>query len=212
MLLTEVHHRVKNNLAIINSLMQLEIYNLEDDQLKKILTESQMRIKSMALIHETLYSSGNFSGISFGDYIDQLIQTVSVTFSNKFQNLNVEVEVEEIHLNINQAIPCALMINELFTNAIKHAFPDSMNGTIRLELKERAEIVHLMIEDNGVGIDSDTDLMEPTTLGLTLVQTLIDQLQGEFDVAIDGGTAFHITFEKKKGKGSGANIFIPQEN
>lgn len=206
-LLGEVHHRVKNNLAIINSLLQLEIFNTDNDQLKNILSESQMRIHSMALIHETLYSLGDFANISFGKYIQKLTTSLLETFPEKSNNIDINLHTEDVTLNINQAIPCALLINELITNSFKHAFPNFETGTITIELQEKQNTVHLKISDNGIGFDANKALKNSNTLGLTLIKKLIDQIDGKVDINTQNGTSFHIAFSKKEASGSSASYF-----
>ncbi|MBN2732239.1 MAG: PAS domain S-box protein [Balneolaceae bacterium] len=206
-LLAEVHHRVKNNLAIINSLLQLEIFNTENDMLKNILSKSQMRIHSMALVHETLYSLKNFANISFGKYIEKLITSLRKTFPHKSQQIDIDLHTEDVTLNINQAIPCALLINELITNSFKHAFPNSKSGTVAIKLQEKQNIVHLVVSDNGIGFNVDQALENPNTLGLTLVKKLILQIDGHVDIDTINGTSFHITFAKKQASGSSASYY-----
>lgn len=206
-LLAEVHHRVKNNLAIINSLLQLEIFNTENDQLKNALSESQMRIHSMALIHETLYSIGHFANIAFDKYIQKLTTSLFETFPKQSNNISMDLNTEEVTLNINQAIPCALLINELITNSFKHAFPHSETGNIAVDLQEKRNKIYLAISDNGGGFDADKALENPQTLGLTLVNKLIDQIDGEVDINTQNGTSFDITFPKKEASGSSASYF-----
>lgn len=210
-LLTEVHHRVKNNLAIINGLLQLEIFNTDSDQLKKTLAESQMRIHSMALIHETLYSSGSFADISFANYIRDLTDSICHTFSSNDDNIAIEYQTEDLRLNINQAVPCALLVNELVTNACKHAFPGTAGGTIVVKLSEEDGLVHLVISDDGAGLNENVNLNAPSTLGLTLVNTLVKQLDATLELDSNDRTAFTIKFEKKVTSGSSAHIFTPLE-
>lgn len=206
-LLAEVHHRVKNNLAIINSLLQLEIFNTENEKLKDILSESQMRIHSMALIHETLYSWGDFANISFGRYIKKLTTSLLETFPEKSQHIDINLHTEDVPLNINQAIPCALLLNELITNSFKHAFPNSQTGTVSVKLQENDQTIDLRISDNGVGFDVASALDNTNTLGLTLVKKLINQIDGDVEIDAQNGTSFHITFAKKQASGSSASYF-----
>ncbi len=206
-LLAEVHHRVKNNLAIINSLLQLEVFNTENEQLKAILTDSQMRIHSMALIHETLYSFGQFSDISLKNYLHEFTESLLNTFTNPSYNIDIELHAEEVSLNINQAIPCALLINEIATNSLKHAFPNFNSGIIEIQLEEKDSTIFLDISDNGVGFDNDYDFENPTTLGFTLINKLTAQLDGDLAIESRDGTSFHISFPKKEVGGSSASYF-----
>jgi len=208
LLLSEVHHRVKNNLAIIHGLLQLEMFNTDDEQLKNILYQSQMRIHSMALIHETLYSSGDFANIKFGAYIDELITLLIETYGNETKEISVNLEADDVKLNINQAIPCALMVNELLTNSLKHAFPEQDTGTITVKIIEEKQNVTVNVSDNGIGFEKIPDLDTSNTLGLTLINKLNAQLNGNLTIANDDGASFEVTFRKKDGRGSSAN-YIP---
>lgn len=210
-LLSEVHHRVKNNLAIINSLLQLEKFKTNDKQLENIISQSQMRIRSMALIHERLYASGDFANISLGDYFEELIESIFETVTLDTQNIDLEMRTEQLNLTINQSIPCGLIVNELVTNSLKHAFPSSETGTVRFSLEERNGEVYLSVSDDGIGIGNDLDLKKLDTMGLTLVRTLVNQLQGDLEVKGENGTTFTITFQKRKAKGSSANVFLREE-
>lgn len=208
LLLSEVHHRVKNNLAIIHGLLQLEMFNTDDKQLTNILYQSQMRIHSMALIHETLYSSGDFANIKFGAYIDELITLLIDTYGNETKEISVNLEADDVKLNINQAIPCALMVNELLTNSLKHAFPEQDTGTITVKIIEEKENVTVNVSDNGIGFEKVPDPATSNTLGLTLINKLNAQLDGNLTIANDDGASFEVTFRKKYGRGSSAN-YIP---
>lgn len=208
LLLSEVHHRVKNNLAIIHGLLQLEMFNTDDEQLKNILYQSQMRIHSMALIHETLYSSGDFANIKFGAYIDELITLLIDTYGNETKEISVNLEADDVKLNINQAIPCALMVNELLTNSLKHAFPEQDTGTITVKIIEEKQNVTVNVSDNGIGFEKIPDPETSNTLGLTLINKLNAQLNGNLTIANDDGASFEVTFRKKDGRGSSAN-YIP---
>lgn len=209
-LLKEVHHRVKNNLAVINGLFQLEIFNTDNEELQFVLAASQMRIKSMALIHESLYASGDFANISFGSYLADLSSSIMNTFVKEAKNVEVELDTENLSFNINQAIPSALLVNELFTNALKHAFPNSKPGTIFISLREKDGLVHLSVGDDGVGVPSNIDIENPKSLGFTLVRNLVKQLHGELRLSKKRGTVFTITFQRKQTSGSSAN-YIPSE-
>ncbi len=207
-LLQEVHHRVKNNLAIVNGLFQLEIYNTEDEHLQYILSANQMRIKSMALIHESLYSHSDFANIHFGKYLEELTSTILDTFKAEAESLKLELDTDSLTLNINQAIPCALLVNELLINALKHAFPDDRDGKLKVVLDEKDGFVHLSVQDNGVGLDPEADIENPETLGLKLISNLVKQLSGDIEVDSSEGTVFNVSFKKDKFKGSSAR-YIP---
>lgn len=205
--MAEVHHRVKNNLAVINSFLQLEIFNTENDQLKRVLSQNQMRIHSMALIHETLYSIGDFANISFGKYLEKLTTSLLNTFQGKSNDIKINLNTEEIKLNINQAIPCALLVNELVTNCFKHAFPNAETGTIKIELWKVKNTIHMKVADNGIGFNAKKTLQSSQTLGLTLVDKLINQINADLEINLNKGTSFQIKFTKKQTRGSSASYF-----
>ncbi|WP_158551503.1 PAS domain S-box protein [Rhodohalobacter sp. SW132] len=207
-LLQEIHHRVKNNLAIVSGLFQLEIYNTEDKQLQYILSANQMRIKSMALIHESLYSHSDFTDIHFGKYLEELSSTIFKTFTAEAESLKLELDTDSLSLNINQAIPCALLVNELLINALKHAFPDERDGKIKVTLREKDGFVHLSVQDNGVGLDPGVNFENPATLGLKLISHLVKQLYGDIKADSSEGTTFTVSFRKEQIKGSSAR-YIP---
>jgi PAS domain S-box-containing protein len=207
-LLAEVHHRVKNNLAIVHGLLQLEHDNRADEELKMILAGSQMRIKTMALIHETLYSSGDFVRIPYKGYLEELTQSILDSFLKDPERIQIDLDSEDVSLNINQAIPCGLIVNELVTNAIQHAFPGDQSGTVRITLRETEDDrVLIVISDNGVGLDTEIDPENPSTLGLTLINSLVKQIDGELEFERDKGTVFKITFRKDRIRGSSASIY-----
>lgn len=206
-LLKEIHHRVKNNLAIIHGMLQLEIFKSDDDQLKQVLSDSQMRIHSMALIHETLYSSGDFANILFGNYIGRLSQLLIESYSGASKNVDLKLNTDDVKLNINQAIPCALMLNEIITNSLKHAFPNGKSGLVNITVKEETNTVYLTIADNGVGFDIDASQENSTTLGMTLIKSLVKQLEGEIEIESKNGTCIRVSFEKKETKGPSASYF-----
>lgn len=210
-LLKEIHHRVKNNLAIIHGMLQLEIFKSDNEQLKQVLSESQMRIHSMALIHETLYSSGDFANISFGNYIGRLSELLIDSYRSTSKKIELKLNTEDVKLNINQAIPCALMLNEIITNSLKHAFPERDSGLINIAVKEKSDTIRLTVSDNGVGFDADGIIEKSNTLGMTLIKTLAKQLEGEIEIENRNGTIFKVSFKKKKTKGPSAS-YIPEDS
>lgn len=192
-LLKEIHHRVKNNLQVISSLLNLQAANVVDPQTLEQLRESQNRIRSMALIHERLYQSGNLARIDFGEYMRSLVGFLARSYS--VRGVRVQVNVQNIELPVNAAIPCGLIINELVSNALKYAFPNERGGEveIRLEVTPDQNAV-LSVRDDGVGLPHELDYQNTTTLGLQLVNTLTRQLKGTIGLDRDRGTTFSITF------------------
>lgn len=200
-LLREIHHRVKNNLQIIYSLLNLQVGYLDSARYKRLFQESQDRIKSMVLIHETLYQSENLADINPAEYINSLIKYLSHTYNIQKHNIQVRTHIDELAMDIDTAIPCGLIINELVSNAIKYAFPGNMHNPhpeIHITLKQDSgHRVILTIADNGKGIPPDIDFENTRTLGLQLVHALTQQIKGTLTVQRNRGTVFTIRFPYK---------------
>ncbi|MCC6398659.1 MAG: PAS domain S-box protein [Bacteroidetes bacterium] len=193
-LLKEIHHRVKNNLQIISSLLNLQAESLKDPADRALFMESDGRVRSMALIHERLYKSDDFAGVDFKEYIESLMVSLMHTLGRG--GVSYQVDVEGVRLSIDEAIPCGLLINELVTNALKHAFPNGRTGQITVSLRhERPGMLVLEVRDNGVGIPEDVRPEETKSLGLHLVSLLTAQLQGELEIVRGEGTLFRVRFE-----------------
>lgn len=189
-LLKEVHHRVKNNMQIISSILNLQSSYVTDAYTLALLKESQNRIKTMAYIHESLYQNKSFTSVNFSEYIQTLSRNIIQSYVISSEKIDLILNLEKISLNLDLSIPAGLIINELITNAIKHAFPNAMKGKILLDLKSENNMVYIQVKDNGVGIPPEMDYNNTNTLGLQLVNTLIDQIGGE------------IKFNSKKGIGT----------
>lgn len=194
-LLAEVHHRVKNNLAVISGLLEMQTFNAQHEHVKKELKESQSRIQSIATVHELLYQSESFSDISLEPYIDELVSYISSTFGRNDGGIRFEKDIAPISLTVKQAVPCGLLLNELITNAYKHAFPDQNEGTISLSLIKNDNTITLTVADNGVGLPEDFDIKQASSLGVTLIQTLVRQINGSLSIQKKPNTAFEISFE-----------------
>lgn len=195
LLLREIHHRVKNNMAVISSLLNLQSKSFEDDKVITAFKDCQHRIRSMALVHEKLYQSSDLAHINFKEYLRELVKRLY--HSNDFGSalVNVEIETEEIFMGIDIAIPCALLITELATNAFKHAFRNKKKGLLQIELKAiENQNYQLTVTDNGVGLPLEFDLEHPDSFGIELIQLLIQQLDGRIDVKENHGTIFTIVF------------------
>lgn len=195
-LLEEIHHRVKNNLAIISGFLQLQAFEIEDEKTKEVLNDSQLRIQSIAIVHEMLYQSENFVDISFETYVQRLINTVKNTLPLDHQHINIEIDAADVSLDINQAIPCAILINELVTNSYKHAFKEKEEGTIWIQLQKDAELIYLEVRDNGMGLPENFSIEEQSSIGMNLIQTLTEQLNGELNVTSEVGGCFKVSFKK----------------
>ncbi len=194
-LLAEVHHRVKNNLAVISGLLEMQTFNAQHEHVKKELKESQSRIQSIATVHELLYQSESFSDISLEPYIDELVSYISSTFGRNDGGIRFEKDIAPISLTVKQAVPCGLLLNELITNAYKHAFPDQNEGTISLSLTKNDNTITLTVADDGVGLPEDFDIKQASSLGITLIQTLVRQINGSLSIQKKPNTAFEISFE-----------------
>ncbi len=194
-LLREIHHRVKNNLQLISSLLNLQaIYQGEKDP-REVFAESENRIRSLALIHESLYKSKDFSRIEFTGYLRELLVRLQQAYKIPGQSINCAVEGNEIYLDITQAIPCGLVVNELVSNALKHAFPGGREGEILVTMKAEGDRLVLRVKDNGVHPPPSQDLQnKKSMLGLQIVTTLVKQLDGTSNYSSNGGTEFILKF------------------
>ncbi len=193
-LLKEIHHRVKNNMAIITSLLRMQSEFVREEEYKGMFNESISRISSMALVHEKLYQSDDFSHIDIKDYINSLMSSVVRTFGG-ITNSNVSIDVDNIPLNIDMLIPCGLILNELITNSFKHAFKATEAPLIIVKLKDAGNSTSLLeVSDNGQGLRDDFDMSQADGLGLKLVQALTSQLGGTLEVSSDNGSSFKISF------------------
>ncbi|MGD1920552.1 MAG: response regulator [Pleurocapsa sp.] len=196
-LLKEIYHRVKNNLLVVSSLLEIQSNCIEDPETIRILKNSQDRIHSMALVHEQLYSSENLKEIDISIYIQALLEKISSSHVKMKQKIDFIVDTQELHLNIETVNSCGLIINELVTNALEHAFVDRPQGNIWLSLQrnDKCEIV-LTIKDDGRGVPPDFDFYETESLGLRLVRILTRQLEGEIELDLENNTCFKITFSE----------------
>ena len=199
-LLSEVHHRVKNNMQIISSLLNMQSRAMSDGKLKGIFEESRSRIKSMALVHEKLYASGDFARIDFKEYIKSISSDLFIYYPGIHGRVAFRLEVEEgISMGVDAAIPCGLLLNELFDNAVKHAFPGGRAGEIKVAMRKVPDSnkYELMVADNGAGFQGGEGDEGNGGLGLKLINTLVEQLHGEMEVRRGNGTECRITFEER---------------
>ena len=193
-LLAEIHHRVKNNLAVISGLLQMQIWEAENEDAISALQQSQLRVRSIALVHEKLYQSDSLSYIDFGKYIRDLLDAVGSTYLRDELQIGIDTDLENIVLNINQAIPCSLLVNELVVNSFKHAFNEGDQGTIKVTIKKKeGQQVMLQVEDDGQGFP-ETDF-QVESMGMSLIDTLSKQLDGDLSIVNDSGAKVTITFE-----------------
>jgi len=202
-LLKEIHHRVKNNLQIISSLLSLQSGYIDDKQTLRLFKNSQERVMAMALIHEKLYQSGDLSRIDFQEYIRSLIPYLFESYSLKSGHVRLDMEIENVALNIETAIPLGLIVNELVSNSLKHAFPGSKEGELQIKLEksegkkdENGYDYTLIIADNGIGFPDGLDFKKSDRLGMVLVHSLVKKLRGAIDLDRREGTRFIIKFKK----------------
>lgn len=192
LLLNEVHHRVKNNLAIISSLLQLEELKTSNEEIKDILISSRNRIKSTALVHQFLYQNDSIEKIKFSEYVKEFINQIEKSLTTNKQ-IAISINGDDFDLGIEQAIPCGLILNELFTNSVKHAFPTHFdNAIINIHYLKKDNEVQLTFLDNGVGFDEEIAMTN--SLGLTVVRTLVKQLRGTVSINTKKGAVFIICF------------------
>jgi PAS domain S-box-containing protein len=196
-LLREVYHRVKNNFQAVSSLLYLQANAADDPRTRQILEESMSRVRSMSFIHERLYRSDNLAEIDFSDCLYTLAAELFHAYQVSVARVALNTRLDPVLLTAEQAIPCALLANELVSNALKYAFPEGRSGEIRLELDEQDHQVRLVISDNGVGIPEAVNLQQNKSLGLELAQSFVLQLQGTLGLDRTGGTTFTIQFPKK---------------
>lgn len=193
-LLKEVHHRVKNNMQVISSILNLQSNYSSDKKVSTILRESQNRIRTMALIHEKLYTTKDFTQISFSNYLRELVENIISSYELKNTKINSEFDLEEVFLSLDQAIPCGLIINELISNSLKYAFINREKGTLKASLKKKEDQIELVISDNGIGLSNEINFKSTETLGLQLVNTLVDQLKGSIELNNENGVSYSIKF------------------
>ena len=194
-LLAEIHHRVKNNLAVITGLLELQVYNTSSEEAIDVLTNSQMRVNSIALIHEKLYQNKNLSEICFEQYLQDLTDAILASMGSSQTDIDISMNIDPVSLTVNQAIPCGLILNEIITNAFKHAYPEKEKGNITINLNRRGDDIYLYVVDDGIGIPDEIDLEDPKSLGIKLIHTLSTQLNAEAEFSNQNpGTKFALQF------------------
>jgi PAS domain S-box-containing protein len=193
-LLKEVHHRVKNNMQVISSILNLQSSYVRDSYALNLLKECQNRIKSMAFIHESLYQTKNFESVNFSEYLTTLSKNLVHTYSINTKKIKLILTLDDLMLSLDASIPCGLIVNEIISNSLKYAFPDNRDGIIFVTLRVNKNKVHIDVGDNGIGISESVDVKHTQTLGLQLVDTLVEQLNGTFNIIRKNGTIFSIEF------------------
>lgn len=195
-LLREVHHRVKNNLQIISSILRMQSRNIDDPKLKDVLQESQNRIHSMALIHENLYNNKSLADIKFSSYIKSLSGNIARTYASQQANVHFDYQIDDAYLPMDIAIPCGLIINELISNSFKYAFLDKASGTISIHFINKLDNeFQLIVSDDGIGIPDEIDITKTKSLGMKILHKLVQQIEGELHSDFSNGTKFTIIFK-----------------
>jgi PAS domain S-box-containing protein len=197
-LLREIHHRVKNNMQVVSSLLDLQAQRITEPDIKSVFLVAQRRIKSMALLHEKLYQTKNVSDIDFAEYVKALAADTMATHGVSAPRVETRTRARGIHLDLDAAVPCALIVSELLTNALKYAFPAGRNGMVEIDLVEQPGHYLLTVRDDGVGLADGFDLTKNRTLGLQLVGVLARQLHGTFRLHTDGGVTAEILFPRSE--------------
>ena len=195
-LLREIHHRVKNNMQIISSLLSLQSSTIKNPEMRDIFMESQNRVKSMSMIHEQLYQTDDIAKIDFKIYVNGLIKSLFQIYSFGLKRIEWNVNIEDVKLDIETAIPCGLIINELVSNSLKHAFKEAHDGKITVNMRKNKNLITMEVSDNGIGLPANFEVEKASTLGLKLVTTLVDQLEGNMVIDRSKGTSFKITFKE----------------
>jgi two-component sensor histidine kinase len=197
LLLKEIHHRVKNNLQVVGSLLWLQANTIQDPNIRQLFEESQNRLYSMALIHEQLYRSSNLSEIDFGDYLRDLVENLIESYSDHRDRLETIVQVESIAVNVETASACGLLVTELVSNALKYAFPEGRSGQLAIHChRDMDQQFWLTVQDNGVGLPSDLEQRKAKSLGLQLVDRLAQQLNATIHISTSPGTCFQFRFQE----------------
>ena len=199
-LLSEVHHRVKNNLAVISGLMQLQVFKSDSEENTRVLNKSINRISSIALIHEQLYASENFSRLSLKDHIEKQVDYIRDLFREQKKKIDIKLNLADVHININQALPVGLMLNEILTNAFKYAFKDREEGVIEIGLRREGEYIDITAKDNGVGVEGE--ISRNNSLGVNLIEIFAQQLEATLGTDTKKGVSYHIRFKEREVRGS----------
>ncbi len=192
-LLKEIHHRVKNNLQVITSLLNIQTQYLRNTEAREVLDDVRNRVHSIAAIHEMLYESGDLSRIDFEAYLRQIASDLIAFYGIDGDRIRVVIDAQPVKLNISQAVPCGLIVSELLTNAVKHAFPDDRRGVVKVRLHPDGECV-LVVSDDGVGLPENLDPKRSGSMGLQLVHLLTEQLPGTVEIDGSNGTRVTIRF------------------
>lgn len=195
-LLKEVHHRVKNNLQIVSSMLNLQVHQIVDPEALALFQESQSRVRSIALFHEKLYQSKDLAHVDIADYLKSIATGLFAAYGVRPDVIQLEVDAEDVRMSVDAAIACGLIVNELVSNSLKHAFPRGRSGSVRILLRGTGATARLEVVDDGVGIPADVQLERPGTLGLRLVSILAEQMHGSLELDRSRGARFVVRFDR----------------
>lgn len=199
LLLREIHHRVKNNLQVVSSLLSLQSRKISDEKALEAVTASRNRVKSMALIHQNLYKEDDLTGIDIADYIDKLANSLMSSYKVDEDKIEVKTDIQSMSLDVDTTIPLGLILNELITNALKYAFPEGRSGTVAIDLKEKEDILELEVRDNGIGYDPNAERgEESSSFGFNMIDAFCKKLKAEWEVRNDNGTVVSMRIHKYK--------------
>ncbi len=198
-LLKEIHHRVKNNMQVISSLLMLQKETIPDPEMRELFSQSESRVYSIALVHEKLYQSENLSRIEYGEYLSMMGEYIFSSRQVRTGTIALDIHAPDIYLSIDKAVPLSLITNELLTNSLKHAFPDGRKGTISIDVEEKGDTIIYRFADDGIGFPADIDFENTRTLGMQLVVSLVNQLLGRITLRREKGTAYEIVFPVEPG-------------
>ena len=196
-LIREIHHRVKNNMQVISSLLQLQSDQINDDSIRLLFKEAKDRIRSMSLVHEKLYSTEHMDTIDLAFFINDLVTNLFRSYGINNNRIQFTLEGKNVTLGIDDAVPLALILNELISNSLKHAFPSERKGKINIRIEEKQGIITIELADNGIGTPANVQINNTKTLGLKIVQALTEQINGSIELARNSGTRFILSFKKK---------------
>lgn len=196
-LFQEIHHRLKNNLAIISSILELQAGRSDDPEFVRAIRDSQRRIKTTALAHEVLYENETLETVNLSNYIENLSNNVLDSFIEENTRIKLVKDFNIDSLNIDHAIPLGLIINELMTNSFKHAFPDNRKGEIRINIEQNNDLINFKFDDDGIGLPKDFDAHNTGSTGMIVLTSLVNQLEGDLDINSEKGTSVGITFKSK---------------
>jgi two-component sensor histidine kinase len=195
-LMKEIHHRVKNNLTVISSLLNLQSYHIKDEKALTFFKESQDRAKSMALIHEKLYGADDLRKIDFSDYLRTLTSELFNSY-NLSPGISLNMEIDKLDIDVNTSVPLALIVNEIVSNSLKHGFKDKDNGNIWINFYKKDQEYELIVEDDGVGFSDNLDFKKTESFGMQIVNSLTQQLNGKISMEKTEGTRFILNFKDK---------------